>query len=146
MKEEAYLKDRLEDQLAWYSKKSNYNQKYFQRLRFGEIILATIIPFLSGMGDKIPYYHWIIGGIGVIISITAATITLFKYHENWIEYRTTEERLKHEKFMYLTNTKPYNIEGKFKLLVERVESIIAKENAAWAITEDQHNNDVKKES
>ena len=144
MKEDEYLKNRLEHQLAWYSKESQHNQKWFKRLRLVEIISATLIPFLSGMGDKISYSPWLIGGLGVLIAVAAATSTLFKYHENWIEYRTTAEQLKHEKFIYLTNTKPYETEEKFGLLVERVEALISKENSAWAATTKKQSNAKKK--
>ena len=144
MKEEEYLKDRLEDQLAWYSNKSQHNQKWFKRLRLVEIVSAALIPFFSGMGDKIPYSSWLIGGLGVLIAVAAATSIIFKFHENWIEYRTTAEQLKHEKYVYLTNTKPYDTEEKFGLLVERVESLISKENSAWAATTKKQSYEAKK--
>jgi hypothetical protein len=144
MKEEEYLKDRLEHQLTWYSKKSQYNQKWFKRLRMVEIVSAAIIPFLSGMSDKIPYSLWLIGGLGVLIAVAAATSALFKFHENWIEYRTTTEQLKHEKYIYLTNTKPYDTEEKLGLLVERVEALISKENSAWAVTTKKQSYTTKK--
>ena len=144
MKEDEYFKNRLEYQLAWYSKESQHNQKWFKRLRLTEIISAALIPFLSGMGDKIPYSPWLIGGLGVLIAVAAATSALFKYHENWFEYRTTAEQLKHEKFIYLTNTKPYDTEEKLGLLVERVEALISKENSAWAATTKKQSNAEKK--
>lgn len=132
MKEEEYLKDRLEKQLAWYSKESQYNQKFYKRLRLAEIISAALIPFLSGVGDKVPYNAWIIGVLGILIAVAAAASSLSKFHENWIQYRTTAEQLKHEKYLYLTSVKPYDSENKYFLLVERVESLISKENSYWA--------------
>ncbi|NKC16680.1 MAG: DUF4231 domain-containing protein [Gammaproteobacteria bacterium] len=144
MNEEGYLKERLDDQLTWYSKKSQHNRKWFKRLRLMEIVSAALIPFLSGMGDKVAYSQWIIGGLGVGIAIAAAITALFKYQENWIEYRTTAEQLKHEKYVYLTNAKPYDTEEKFHLLVERVESLISKENSAWASMARKQSNVEKK--
>ena len=132
MKEEDYFKERLDDQIAWYSKKSQHNQHWFKYLRLVEIFSAALIPYLSGMGDKIAYSQWLIGGLGVFIAVAAAITALFKYQENWIEYRTTAEQLKHEKYMYLTNAKPYHTEDKFQFLVERVESLISKKNSSWA--------------
>ncbi len=144
MNEDEYLKERLEDQLTWYGKKSQYNQRCFKSLRLLEIITAALIPFLSGMMEKYPCVSWLIGGFGVLIAVSAATSTLFKYHENWIEYRTTAEQLRHEKYAYLTNSKPYDNEDKFGLLVERVEALISKENSAWATVTRQQNKVVKK--
>lgn len=144
MTEDDYLKNRLEDQLSWYSKESAANQKWFKRLRLLEILAAALIPFLSGMGDKICYSAWIIGSLGVFIAVAAAVSALFKFHENWIEYRTTAEQLKHEKFIYLTSTKPYDNSDRFTLLVERVESLISKENSTWAATTKNIGNKDKK--
>lgn len=55
-----------------------------------------------------------------------------KYHENWIQYRSTAEILKHEKFLYLTRSGGYkNSSASFNELVERCESIISSENVDW---------------
>ncbi|MFH1095921.1 MAG: DUF4231 domain-containing protein [Candidatus Desantisbacteria bacterium] len=132
MNEQEYIEQRLEYQINWYSQKSQYNQTWFKRLRLSEIISATFIPFLSGMGDKVPCGPWLIGGLGVFIAVAAASGSLFKFHENWIQYRTTAEQLKHEKFLYLTGTKPYESEDKFSALVQRIEGLISKENSSWS--------------
>ena len=132
MNEEQYLESRLEDQLRWYSEKSKHNQSWFIRYKVIEISSAALIPFLSGFSEKIPYSSWIIGILGLLVAITASLTMLFKYHENWIQYRTTAEQLKHEKYIYLTGTQPYNTKDKFNLLVERAESLISKENTEWA--------------
>ena len=116
-----------------HSKESRYNQILYKRLRLAEIVAAALIPLLSGAGDKITTYNtWIIGVLGMLIAIVAAISSLSKFHENWIQYRTTAEQLKHEKYLFLTGVKPYNLEDKFPLLVERVEGLISKENSYWA--------------
>ncbi len=132
MTEEEYLDNRLNDQISWYSKKSQTNQKLFKRLRLLEIVAATIIPFLAGIGSAIPYYSIIIGALGVIIAVSAGLSALYKYHENWIEYRTTAETLKHEKYLFQTKCSPYENNDAFCKLVQRVEGLISKENTQWS--------------
>ncbi|CAC9547912.1 hypothetical protein [uncultured Gammaproteobacteria bacterium] len=132
MNEEEYLNDRLNDQINWYSKKSQTNQKWFKGLRLLEIIAATIIPFLAGIGSIIPYYLIIIGVLGVIIAVSAGLSALYKYHENWIEYRTTSETLKHEKYLFQAKCSPYDGDEAFCKLVQRVEGLISKENTQWS--------------
>lgn len=132
MNEEEYLNDRLNDQIDWYDKKSQTNQKWFKGLRLLEIVAATIIPFLAGIGSNIPYYSIIIGGLGVIIAVSAGLSALYKYHENWIEYRTTSETLKHEKYLFQTKCLPYDNEDAFCKLAQRVEGLISKENTQWS--------------
>ena len=58
-------------------------------------------------------------------------IILYKYHQNWIEYRSTSEALQHEKLLYLTQTIPYENDERFQTLVSRAESIMVNENQNW---------------
>jgi len=133
MNQEDYLKDRLDNQIDWYDKKSQWNQKWFKRLQVFQLIAAAIIPFLTGYLR--PDGFWIkfsIGAIGVLIAAVGAVLGLYKFQENWLEYRTTCESLRHEKYLYLTNTEPYNQPDSFSILVKRIESQISKENSNWA--------------
>ena len=68
------------------------------------------------------------------IAIIAATLGLYRFQEHWIEYRTTCESLKKEKFLFLTGSEPYSSDPatKIQLLVRRVETLISKENTDWA--------------
>jgi hypothetical protein len=76
MTEEEYIEERLNDQIIWYSKKSQTNKKWFKGLRLLEIIVAAIIPFLAGIGSVVPYYSIIIGSLGVIIAVSAGLSAL----------------------------------------------------------------------
>lgn len=136
MNDAEYVKQRLEDQITWYSNKSSLCKWGYTILRLVEIIAAAIIPFLSGMGGNVLNGSgpWFIGSLGVLIAIAAAAGSLFKFHENWIHYRATAEALKHEKFLFLSQTSPYNREDCFPMLVQRVEGLISKENSTWTQT------------
>ena len=131
MTEDEYINDRLINQLNWYSKKSQYNQKYHKSLKIIEIVSASIIPFVAGMNENIPYSNWILGISGILIAVITAISALRKFQENWIQYRTISETLKHEKYLYLTKVYPYDSSSSFDLLVKRVESLISKENTQW---------------
>jgi hypothetical protein len=132
MTEEEYIAQRLEHQINWYSKKSSACQAWYKALRVIEIVAAALIPFLSGMGHNIRFVQWMVGALGVTIAIAAASGSLFKYHENWIQYRMTSEQLKHEKFLFFTQSGPYEEETRFRVLVQRVETLISKEATTWS--------------
>jgi hypothetical protein len=85
-----YLSSRLDDQIDWYSTKSTYCQTRHKVLRILEVIAAAMIPFLSAIGTDIPYNSWIVGSLGAVIAICAASSGIFKFHENWIQFRATE--------------------------------------------------------
>ena len=132
MDTEEYLKNRLDDQIEWYDKKSMWHQKRFMRLRLIEVIAAASIPLLAGgISDQTPGLRILVGIFGVIITIIAGVVALNKYQEHWIEYRTTAESLKHQKYLFLTKTAPYHTDDAFNLLVETVEGLISKENSKW---------------
>lgn len=132
MEEESYLKERLEDQIAWYDKKSQWNQKLFKWLRIAEIMAAAAIPFLTGyITQSSVEIKFTVGFLGVVVAVIAGIVPLCKFHEHWIQYRTTCETLKHHKYLFLTKSSPYNDENAFTFLVENIESFISKENSNW---------------
>ena len=135
MNEEEYLKNRLDDQINWYDRKSIKNQKYFKLLQLILIISAAAIPLLSGYirpKEMSVYLPYIIGVLGFLVAIITAILSLYKFQENWTAYRTTCESLRHEKYLYATKTNPYHGKNAFNLLVQRVEMLISKENSSWA--------------
>ncbi len=132
MTEEEYLSERLEDQINWYDTKSQFNQKWFKRMRMVEIVCAAFIPLLSGLSSSINHSEWIIGILGVAIAVAASASGMYKFQENWIQYRTSSETLKHEKYLYVTNSTPYIGDNRFEMLVTRIESLISKENSNWS--------------
>ena len=79
-----------------------------------EIIAATASPLIGCIG-----LAWqqcsiiatiIISALGSAIACIESIEKLCKYHENWINYRSVSELLKHEKYLYLTQTEPYTQE------------------------------------
>ena len=134
MTPDQYVNDRLDEQANWYDGKSATNKKWFISLRVVEIVAAALVPFLSGyVRPEAPQFLIFIGGLGVLIAVCAAAISLFQFQENWIKYRTTAESLKKEKFLFLTRVEPYdNDETAYSTLVQRVETLISQENTNWA--------------
>ena len=131
MAPEEYIEQRLNDQIVWYDRKSGTNQRWFKRLRFAEIVAAAIIPFLSGFaGNSLPI-KIAIGALGVLVAVVASLLGLLQLQVHWIEYRATAESLRREKFLFLTQTEPYDTDNAFHLLVQRVEALLSKENTDW---------------
>ena len=132
MAPEEYIEQRLNDQIVWYDRKSSTNQRWFKRLRFAEIVAAATIPFLAGFAGNSFLIKIAIGALGVVVAVLASLLGLLQLQEHWIEYRATAESLRKEKFLFLTQTDPYDKDEAFHLLVQRVEALLSKENADWA--------------
>src|SRR6266516_3489513 len=128
---EEYIEQRLSDQINWYDRKSGTNQRWFKRLRFAEIVAAAIIPFLSGFAGGSLAIKIAIGALGVVVAVIASLLALLRLQEHWISYRATAEALKTEKFLFLTQTQPYDTGDALHFLVQRVEALLSKENTGW---------------
>lgn len=124
-----HARDRLEDQLGWYDRKSAHHKNWFQRLKVSQIVIAAAIPVVAGGGVS----AWITGSLGAAIVVLEGFQQLFQFQQNWIGYRATAEALKHEKFLYLADAGPYrDAPARDALLAERVEGLVSQEHAAWS--------------
>lgn len=126
-----YLKSRLDNQIDWYDTKSQHHQRWYKILKYTEVALGFLIPLLSiGKPRCFELLSAICAG-GMLLC--ESFISISKHRDNWIDYRRTTESLRHEKYMFLTNTGVYKNENdSFALLVERCETIISSENINWA--------------
>ena len=118
---------RLEDQIAWYDAKSQHSQRWFKLLKVCQILTAAAIPVAAGASAP----AWLVGGAGALIVVLEGLQQLQQYQQNWITYRSTCERLKHEKFLFAARAGPYATSNPEALLAERVESLVSQEHAAW---------------
>jgi hypothetical protein len=129
---EQYMAERVDGQIKWYSGKTRWNQKMYKTLRIIEIFAASTIPFLTGYINENTLHLKIVAGVlGIVIAFITALLSLYKFQELWVEYRTTSESLKHQKYLFLTKTSPYDRDDAFRLFVENVEHLISKENSKW---------------
>ncbi|GBD27921.1 hypothetical protein HRbin30_03278 [bacterium HR30] len=120
--------ERLEGQIAWYDRRSQYSQRWFKWLKGAVLVAAAAIPFLAGIEAP----RLLIGGLGALIVVLEGLQQLNQYQHNWITYRSTCEALKHEKYLYLANAGPYaSAQDPRALLAERVESLVSQEHARW---------------
>lgn len=128
-----YISTRLDPQIEWYDKKSVEAQRRYKQFQVAEIILAAFIPLLSGYTSSCNLIPIIIGFLGAIIVIIESITKLYKYHENWIQYRSTCEMLLYQKHLYLTQSFPYNPNDEIidNIFIKNVEEIMSAENRHW---------------
>ena len=131
MDEEKYFEERLDNQIEWYDKKSIQLQKSFKRLRTLEIVLAASIPFLVGYTEGRPTVLFAVGAVGVAVACLAGLLSLQKYEELWTRYRATCETLVRHRYLYLTQTPPYETQPAFRKLVANVERLMTEERYEW---------------
>lgn len=133
---EAPAQARLREQIAWYDGKSQQNQRWYKRLKVTEIVTAAAIPFAASVSAPL----WFVGGGGAVIVVLESLQQLQQHQQNWITYRSTCERLKHEQFLFLAGAGPYSTAPDAEaLLAERVEGLVSQEHAAWTSHREEAN-------
>lgn len=136
MKPEEYLKNRLEDQINWYGKKSRTNQIRHKQLETVKIILAVSIPVVTLVISDETLLKIVVAVLGALIAILESVSRLHTYKDLWVKYRMVAEALKREKIRYDNKVQPYHGENTFNQLVQRCEKIMASENSDWSKLQD----------
>jgi hypothetical protein len=124
-----YINERIDDQIGWHSQKSKWNK---QRYYFTEVVLllsTALIPVIN-VFNILPntsltrILSAVLGAVGVIAS---GVSKLYKFQENWLNYRALTEALRREKEFYVHQIGAYETaaeRGK-KILVVNVENLLA---------------------
>lgn len=135
LKPDEYIKNRLDDQINWYDKKSATQKKCYYWSKVVTLICTASIPVISVAFRHQSFTVIVTALIAAIATVTEGILTLTKWHEKWIAYRSNAEALKREEYSYLTSSGAYselNDDEKFHTLVDRTEDIISNENTNWA--------------
>jgi hypothetical protein len=125
---------RLEDQIAWYDRKSAHAQRRFKWLKASQLVFAAAIPVVA----TLDVHGAVVGTLGGLVVVVEGVQQLNQYQQNWQAYRSTCESLKHEKFTFLAGAGPYNgVRKPLPLLADRIEGLISQEHAKWVSTREQ---------
>lgn len=123
---------RLENQTDWYDEKSQHSQRWYKWLKIAQVSLAALIPAMSLLPEN--NAKWAASIAGILIAVLETIQQMNQYSTLWVTYRATAERLKHEKYLFLSAAGPYkNLSEPDRLvaLAERVEEHVSTEHANW---------------
>lgn len=135
MTPEEYLTRRVDEQFSWYEAKSKSMKQSYYLSKTIVIVSSALIPLLVGLSDSInENLKYIAAALGAVVAISEGILSLKKYRENWLIYRSTAEALQREKLMLINRIGAYSDGDEkqiFKNFVERAEQIMSSENTAW---------------
>ncbi|WP_327096569.1 DUF4231 domain-containing protein [Nocardia vinacea] len=118
---------RLTDQIAWYSTRSRSAQRAYKLVKLAQVVIGATVPVIAALQAPAA----VTASVAAVVVAAEGVQQLFQWHENWLNYRSTAEALKHERLMYLAESGPYTRPNRRKILVQRIESIAAQENTEW---------------
>ena len=120
MNKKEYMEKRLESQKKYFSKSSRENKNKYTFFSITKLSISLSITILSLIFGEHSIESIIISILASVITFIDGILLLKKYHENWINYRVTNEKLKKEECYYYTNSEKYfglKEESKFNLFV-----------------------------
>jgi hypothetical protein len=103
-----YVERRLEPQRKWHNEKATWNKRRFYTAEVATLLAGAAIPIVNLWVVKDPYWAGLLSAIlGGVVVVAASVGKLFKFHENWLQYRTLVEALEREKELYSVGAGDY---------------------------------------
>jgi len=133
-----YISERVEQYQKWYDGKAVKMKSRYLRMRAFSVVGGGLVPVLINVPSQYtlwgaPVIQVFVTFISLLVVVGVSLESVFHYREQWKNYRSTEQLLGHEKFLYQSRVGRYrglSEEDAFRLFVERIEESIAIENAA----------------
>lgn len=135
MSADEYITKRVDQFSGWYDSKAVTAKSAYLKTRTFSVIGSLLVPVLTNLSLQ-PfelYKPYLITVISLTVSILVALDGIYHFADQWKNYRSSEQFLSREKFLFLTGEGSYKdleSDAAFILFVERVESQIAAENSA----------------
>ncbi|MDQ0991448.1 DUF4231 domain-containing protein [Streptomyces sp. V3I7] len=126
-----YVEGRLTQYQKWYDKKAVKTKAMHLRMRTISVVGGALVPVLVNLDLSFAKLTATVLSLIVVGSVSLESV--YRYREQWKNYRSTEQLLGHERIYFETKVGPYSGLSEseaFTTLVARVESAIANENSA----------------
>ena len=132
-----YIKDRIDDQIVWHDKKSNYNKWAY----YSCSIIAIVGSIVASV--TIHCCEIIATVISALVAISVGMNNLFKFQKKWMLYRITSELLKSEKMKFNVKAGDYSgaTDNSEKVLYNKIEGMLHNTNQEWLKFLDKETNE-----
>jgi len=128
---EDYIAERINESIAWYDKQASKQKNLYLRMQAVTVIGGALVPVLVNI--DLPYIDILTTIISLMVVLLVSLESVYHFREQWTNYRSTEQNLRNEYFLFTTKAGSYTDlkDGQaFNLLVSRVEDMIGMENAS----------------
>jgi hypothetical protein len=133
-----YIERRIIPQLKWHSDKAKRNKRWFYGVEITTLGAGTAIPIVNVWPATDPHLAGLLSAIlGGLVVLAAAIGKLFKFQENWLQYRALAEMLEREEEHYKVGAGEYadaDESARNRLLVEHVEGLLASTTSQYITT------------
>jgi hypothetical protein len=126
-----YIQDRVKQYQSWYDRKSTLCKSRYLWMRGLTVVGGALVPVLVNL--DLSSIEYVTTATSLLVVMLVSLESVLHYREQWKNYRSTEQYLGHETVYFQNRAGAYrdlDDDEAFQLLVDRVESAIASENAA----------------
>ncbi|GAA2803720.1 DUF4231 domain-containing protein [Streptomyces showdoensis] len=126
-----YVETRLAQYQEWYDLKATKMKAMHLRMRTVSVVGGALVPVLVNLDLGFARIAATVLSLVVVASVSLESV--YRYREQWKNYRSTEQLLGHERVYFAARVGPYDRlsdRDSFTTLVARVEKAIASENSA----------------
>ncbi|MEU6930741.1 DUF4231 domain-containing protein [Streptomyces sp. NPDC046385] len=131
MTPQMYVETRLTQYQEWYDRKATKMKAMHLRMRTVSVVGGALVPVLVNLDLGFARITATVISLVVVASVSLESV--YRYREQWKNYRSTEQLLGHERVYFAARVGPYHRlsdRDSFTTLVARVEKAIASENSA----------------
>jgi hypothetical protein len=126
-----YVEERFNAEIDYYSKSASRAKKRYLQMRAITVVGGALVPVLVNV--HFPYVDILTTAISLVVVLFVSIETVYRYREQWTNYRTAEQNLRNEYFGFTSNSGIYSGLDEataFTLFVNRIEQAIEAESAS----------------
>ncbi|MET9374799.1 DUF4231 domain-containing protein [Streptomyces sp. NPDC002992] len=131
MTPQGYVESRLAQYQEWYDRKATKMKAMHLRMRTVSVVGGALVPVLVNL--DMSFAKATATALSLVVVASVSLESVYRYREQWKNYRSTEQLLGHERVYFEARVGPYrklSDRDAFTTLVARVEKAIANENSA----------------
>ena len=133
-----YPERRLKSQRDWHSRAARWNKHRFYFMEIATLLAGAAIPVINLWIVQDAHLAGLLSAIlGGIVVLAAGITRLFKFQENWLQYRALVDALDREQEHYRIGAGEYarvDEAGRSRLFVERIEGLLASTTSQYITT------------
>lgn len=131
----SYSTGRFQGQRNWHNSKATWNKRWYYSMEIMTLVAGAAIPIVILLAGNDAFWARLLPALlGGLVVITTGLSKLFKFQENWLQYRTVVEDLDRQEVFYQSGIGDYaglDATSREALFVEHVENGLARATAQY---------------
>jgi hypothetical protein len=129
---EKYIHERVNPELEYYSKSAAKFKKRYLFMRAATVVCGALVPVLVNLPS--PQVKILTTILSLVVVVFVSLESVFHYREQWTNYRSAEQKLRNEYYLFTSKSgvyaPPLKKDDAFMTFVNRIEESIEAENAS----------------